>query len=100
MADTYYPRSDRPARTMTVRKLIEALQAAPDLDAPVIFKCPLYGVYGPEIAYSVDKVQAVTFPEERHETPEQTGWDDETGEEYQIPAETQIFHPWAGVVIE
>ena len=101
MVQTYYPQSEKPGPTMTVRRLIEVLSALPDQDAPIIFKSPLYGVFGGNTAYSIEQVSVQELVEERIQYGPQTRYDDETGEEWVDTEEyEQVFHAWKGVVIE
>lgn len=101
MGNSYSPQSDfKQPSTMSVRALIALLEALPDHDAPVVFNSPRYGAYGPNHMYTVDRVGAVKLEREVLHIPARTGYDDETGEEYAIEAEDQVFHAWEGVVIE
>ncbi len=98
MAANYYPQSDHRPATLTVGHLIERLSAL-DPAAPVIFRSPLYGAFGGNTTYSIDKVEAVAV--ERREEHHDGGvtLDDETGEELTYEAWTQVFEAWSGVVI-
>lgn len=98
MANTYYPQSDHHPSTMTVGQLMERL-APLDPGAPVIFRLPQYGVFGPGIEQSIDAVNAETMDlaEEHHEASSYE--DEETGELIENEAYTQVFPAWSGVVI-
>lgn len=98
MAATYYAQSDHVAPTMTVGDLIERLKAF-DPAAPVIFRSPLYGSFGSNTAYSIDKVEHVALEREEIHTPAHEHFNEEDGETCTVEAETQVFNAWAGVVI-
>ncbi len=98
MANTFYERSERTARTMTVGQLVEKLKAF-DPSEPVIFRSPEYGCYGPTVRYSIDQVEHVDLPREENIKPARTEISDETGKEFQTEEYTQVLHAWRGVVI-
>lgn len=98
MANTFYPQSDHRPATMTVGQLIERLQSL-DPTAPVIFRSPQHGCFGSNTAYSIDAVAHESLERREEHYPACVGRDEETGEEYQIEAYTQVFPAWAGVVI-
>lgn len=98
MAQTYYAQTETPAPTMTVAELIERLQTF-DPTAPVIFRSPLHGCFGPNAAYTIDAVANESLERDEHHTPAGIWVDEETGERRAYEAETQVFHAWSGVVI-
>jgi hypothetical protein len=101
MGQTYYAQTEKPPATMSVRQLIEALSALPDQDAPVVFRSPFNGCFGPHRAYSLDKVSIVELPEERTHYGPQKHFDEETGEEWTDDEDyEEVRHAWKGVVIE
>lgn len=101
MGQTYYVQTENPdkyASTKTVGQLIAELQAF-DPAERVVFMSPRYGGFGSGTAYSIESVERVVLPREELHTPAHTAFDEEEGVEYQVEAETQVFHAWSGVVI-
>lgn len=98
MARTFYAQSDRHEPTMTVGALIEHLKKF-DPAAPVIFKSPEFGCFGPDTEYSLDTVAAVSLDREEMHFPAGKTEDEETGEEIEYEAHTEVSHAWSGVVI-
>lgn len=98
MAQTYYAQSDHCPPTMTVGDLIEKLQTL-DPSKPVVFRSPLYGAFGSNTAYSIERVDHVSMDRREDHTPGGVGFDEETGEEFAYEPYTQVFHAWEGVVI-
>jgi hypothetical protein len=70
-----------------------------DPKAPVIFRSPLYGCFGPDTTYTIDGVAVEALPREELHIPASSYEDDETGELIEREAHTQIFETWTGVVI-
>lgn len=98
MARNYYPQSDDCPATMTVGQLMAEL-AKHDPASPVCFRTPFYGVFGSNMAFTIDAVTAEALERREHHTPAGTSYDEETGEECPTEEYTQVFHPWSGVVI-
>ena len=102
MANTYYEHNEGNPKTMTVRDLIAQLSALPE-DAqglPAIFKSPRYGCYGPETAYTLDRVEVVDIAEETREYGPQYDFDEDTGQEVKTAdSYSEVLHAWRGVVI-
>jgi hypothetical protein len=97
MGQTAYPQS-YPMTTMTVGQLVERLQGL-DPAAQVIFRSPHHGCFGPNEAYTVEAVEAVTMPREELHHPGGVSTDEEIGEEMTYEAHTQVWDEWRGVVI-
>lgn len=99
MGKSYYPQSEyQRATTMTVGDLIERLKAF-DPSELVIFQSPFSGSYGPKQAYTIDAVERVALERKEHHTPAHVEIDEETGQEFNVEADTQVFNAWSGVVI-
>lgn len=98
MAKTYYPQSDFAPPTMTVGDLIERLRQF-EPTSLVVFRSPLCGVFGSNTAYSIDAVEKVSMPREEINYPAYRRTDEETGEEFDEEAYTQVKTAWSGVVI-
>ncbi len=98
MAQTYHAQSDHRPPTMTVGELITQLSKH-DPSALVVFRSPRYGAFGSNTAYTLDTVMAETLERREEHYPAGTCIDEETGEEGEFDAWTQVFHAWSGVVI-
>jgi hypothetical protein len=98
MGATYYGQGDNPGPTMTVGQLIEKLRAF-DPNELVVFRSPLYGSFGSNTAYTVEDVERETLPRREYHIAAHTHEDEETGETYEVEAETQVWNAWTGIVI-
>ncbi|MBY8826102.1 hypothetical protein [Sphingomonas colocasiae] len=98
MSGNYYPQSDHNPQTITVGDLIAKLQAL-DPSKPVIFKSPENGAFGSNTTYALGTVAAATMEEQTIDYPPSSYIDDETGEQVQCEAWTQVFHAWDGVIL-
>ena len=98
MGETFYAQSEHRASTLTVGQLIERLQRH-DPNAPVIFQSPRFGAFGSETMYSIECIDAVAFEHDERVFPASTSIDEETGEQIQVEAWTEVWHAWHGVVV-
>jgi hypothetical protein len=98
MAHTFYAQRGNPTPTLTVGELIDRLRFF-DPALPVVFKSPLYGSFGSNTAYSLETVAPVSLERVETHYPAFKDIDDETGEEVEIEAYTDVRHAWSGVII-
>lgn len=98
MANTFYPQIDQRCSTLTVGQLMESLHGL-DPAAPVVFRCPRFGAFGPDAVFTIDKAEAVSMPREEIHYPAATREDDETGVLVEEEAWTYVKHAWSGVVL-
>ena len=72
MAKVFYERSEDRPPTMTVGGLINLLRTF-DRQAPVVFKSPRYGAFGPNTMYTLDAAELVSVPREEINHPARHG---------------------------
>lgn len=98
MATNFHPhRPPRGLPIMTVGELIDLL-VAQDLTAPVLFRSPDKGAFGPGELYAIDGAEKTLIPARITTFPEALA-EDEEGKTVVVPAETGILPGWSGVVI-
>jgi hypothetical protein len=98
MGKTFYAQDRLPEPTMTVGALIEQLHAF-DPAAPVVFRSPQHGQFGPGTEYTIERTRKVTLIAYEEHVPACTYEDDETGETITNAAHIVMRPAWSGVVI-
>lgn len=100
MGQSYYaqPMVGEPTPTITVRQLIDRLEALPD-DMPVVFQTPQYGAFGSNHLYAIGDAAVIDIAAFEQTYPASTYIDDETGNEIAVEAWTDRRPAWRGVVV-